>query len=101
LVVKIQPTEDNILAMRLRDHILDIYPFLSSKMPIEPIEWHYINAVKHEVSLNTYKPSTQHQLILDKQVPIDQQGEFYHDWKRDEAPEQENFHKLMNNRKHK
>lgn len=95
-----QPTEDNILAMRLRDHILDIYPFLAKKMPIEPMEWHYINAVKYEVSLNTFEPSTQHQAILDNQVTAEEQGEFYHNWKRDDALEQEKFHKLMAKRRH-
>lgn len=100
-----QPTEDNILAMRLRDEILNLYPFLASKMPIEPIEWHYVKATPFNVSLNTYMPSEKHEnLVRDEALSKGEHYnnyEYYHMWRRDEEKHQTNFHNLMNNRKHK
>ena len=84
-----QPLEDNVLAFRIREHVLSLYPFLEGKMPIEPTEWHYINAVSHNVNLNTFPPSG-----INKKH-IKESYDYYHPLERDNYPHLENFKSIV------
>lgn len=59
-----QPTEDRILALRIRQAILEVYPFLESRFPTKIIEYHYLGAITHKMNLNTWPPLEHHKEIL-------------------------------------
>ncbi len=62
--VQNQPTEDRVLALRIRQAILAVYPFLESQMPTVITENHYCNAINEKFNLNTYPPSSHHEKVL-------------------------------------
>jgi thymidylate synthase ThyX len=64
--VQNQPISDNVLALRVRQAILERFPFLEKQMPTKPIEHHYVNAITEKFNLNTWPPSSTHQKILDE-----------------------------------
>jgi len=59
-----QPTSDNILAMRIRQEILRVYPFL--KIPVEEVQWAYLTNVDKKMNLNTFPPDLTHQQKLNE-----------------------------------
>ena len=88
-----QPTSDRILALRIRQAILEAYP-IQHLIPVRNIEWHYINAMPHKMNLNNFPPNKLHQDVL-KEKGVDwTQYEFGHDKPRDEYPWIENFKQL-------
>lgn len=82
--VQNQPISDNVLALRVRQAILERFPFLEKQMPVKPTEWHYINAINEKFNLNTWPPSKHHQEILDeKGIDISHIEFDHHDRKED------------------
>jgi len=55
-----QPTSDNILAMRIRQEILRVYPLLKDQIPVEEVQWAYINGINKKMNLNTFPPDRLH-----------------------------------------
>jgi thymidylate synthase ThyX len=82
--VQNQPISDNVLALRVRQAILERFPFLEAQMPTKPIEHHYVNAINEKFNLNTWPPSSTHQKILDeKGIDISHIEFDHHDRKED------------------
>ena len=59
-----QPTSDNILAMRIRQQILNVYPFLKDQIPAQEIQWAYLNCINQKMNLNTFPPDDLHYMKL-------------------------------------
>ena len=88
-----QPTSDNILALRMRQEIIKVYPQVEKWMPIEQVQWHYINAMEHKMNLNTYPPDKLHRKAMEgKTCPV----KFAHEKPRDEYSCNDHFEKLFN-----
>ena len=79
-----QPHSDNVLALRIRQAILEVYPFLN--IPTESVEYHYVNAITEKMNLNTYPPSTLHEKVLDKKGVDYKSIKFDHPKKREDYP---------------
>jgi len=79
-----QPTSDNILALRMRQAILEVYPFLEKHMPPEQVQKHYAHSIGNKMNMNTFPPDKFHKEYLDKNR-IHQHGiDYNHDKPRDE-----------------
>ena len=63
-----QPTSDNIIALRMRQALLGAYPevadILEKHMPVEAIQYSYINSINHKMNLNTFPPDLLHARFL-------------------------------------
>lgn len=90
-----QPTSDNILALRMRQAILEIYPFLKNQLPAESIQNHYIGAINEKMNLNTYPPDKLHREELEKRGIDYSKAKFNHEKPRDEYSCNDHFNKLF------
>lgn len=91
-----QPTSDNILAMRIRQEILRVYPFLESQIPAEEIQWSYISCIDKSMNLNTFPPDKLHKKKLED-LNIDTDDiVFDHPKPRDEYSHMSNFNTIFN-----
>jgi len=88
-----QPTSDNILALRMRQEIIKVYPQVEKWIPVEQVQWHYINAMEHKMNLNTYPPDKLHRKAMEGKVPP---VKFGHEKPRDEYSCNDHFEKLFN-----
>lgn len=90
-----QPTSDNIIAMRIRQAILKVYPFLKDKIPSQEVQWIYLKNVKEKMNVNTFPPDAFHREAA-KKAGIDFEGvKFAHDKPRDEYSHMDKFEKLF------
>jgi len=90
-----QPTSDNILAMRMRQAILKVYPFLRNQLNIESPQMHYINAINEKFNLNTYPPDALHRKVLEEKGIDWSNAKFNHDKARDEYSTNDKFEALV------
>jgi hypothetical protein len=91
-----QPTSDNILAMRIRQEILKVYPFLAPMIPAEEVQHAYLHCINEKMNLNTFPPDYLHlDAMAKKGILIGEDVKFSHDKSRDEYPHMGNFNKLF------
>jgi thymidylate synthase ThyX len=90
-----QPTSDNILALRMRQELLRLYPQLEKWMPVEQPQLAYISCINEKANLNTYPPDKMHKKKLkDMGVKWDK-AEFKHPKSRDEYSCNDKFQELF------
>ena len=90
-----QPTSDNILALRIRQQILEVYPFLEYQMPVEKIQNHYISAINCKMNMNTFPPDALHREELHKRGIDWSDAKFNHPKPREESYHMRKFNKLV------
>lgn len=90
-----QPTSDNILAMRIRQQILNVYPFLASQIPTEEIQWAYISCIDQKMNLNTFPPDELHKKKLGQLGISAGHIKFDHPKPRDQYPHIKRFQDLF------
>jgi len=95
LGVQNQPTSDRVLALRVRQAILEVYPWLEKQMPVVFTEWHYVNAIEEKFNLNTYPPSTHHEKVLKAKGVDFSKIEFDHPKKKEDYTCVQTAEKLM------
>ena len=97
-----QPTSDNILALRMRQEILRVYPevadILAKQMNPESVQRHYASSINSKMNMNTFPPDKLHAKYLkDNGIEIGKDVKFNHPKPKDEYETQEDFEKLFNN----
>jgi len=90
-----QPTSDNILALRMRQEILKVYPFLEGQMLVEKVQAHYAHAINDKMNMNTYPPDALHRTYLERNGIKWSNAKFNHPKPRDEYSCNEPFNKLV------
>lgn len=95
-----QPTSDNIIALRMRQALLKAYPevsdILEKHLPVEAIQYHYINAINHKMNLNTFPPDRLHyRYLADSCIEIGSKVSFSHPKPRDHYDTSEDFENLF------
>ena len=90
-----QPTSDNILAMRIRQEILLVYPFLSKQIPAEEVQQAYISCIDQKMNLNTFPPDHLHMSELMRRGKPWNNINFNHPQSREDYPHMGNFDLLF------
>ena len=90
-----QPTSDNILAMRIRQEILRVYPFLEEQIPVEEVQWAYISNIKKKMNLNTFPPDNLHYMKLHSLGISADEIKFDHPKPRDQYTHMGSFDQLF------
>ncbi len=92
-----QPTSDNILALRMRQALIKIYPQIEKWMPIQQVQRAYTACINERANLNTYPPDALHRAALDHDNTDYSEAEFQHPKPRDEYSCNEHFEELFLN----
>lgn len=90
-----QPTSDNILALRMRQAILKVYPMLEKWMPAEQEQKAYTQCINSRCNLNTYPPDAEHRRALDYDGVDYDEAKFQHSKARDEYSCNNHFDSLF------
>lgn len=91
-----QPTSDNILALRMRQALLQYYPSIVKWMPVEQIQKAYTSCINSACNLNTYPPDTLHTEALEDARVDWRSAKFQHPKARDEYSCNDKFEELFN-----
>ncbi len=92
-----QPTSDNILALRMRQAILKVYPQLERWIPIQQVQMAYIVCINEKSNLNTYPPDEMHRVYLEGAGINYKDAEFQHPKSREDYSCNDHFEELFLN----